>query len=290
MAMDWFRSWHNAPTDPKWLLIARKANVAPGMVSAVFWALLDHASQEKERGSIDGFDIETYAGWAGWDEKDIRAVITAMHNKGIITDDNRLSSWEKRQVKREDPTSGDRVRKHRDAQRNADVTRDSDVTDDVTQSNAVKRNVTQSSDRLDNTRKDNKQDSRNKLDSSSTNGKTHDDELVDHKVVEAVSKWQTVFAGTAFAIKPPVEKFYSWLAFGGPDVLYHMIEQARDKDNPTGWLWTTYDNWRKDGEVAPYIAQQVESKRAASAPAVPVKIGIIWPDGTTGEVETTKRV
>ena len=122
------------------------------------------------------------------------------------------------------------------------------------------------------------------------NGKTHDDELVDHEVVEAVSRWQTVFAGTPFAIKPPVEKFYRWLAFGGPDVLYHMIEQAKDKDNPTGWLYTTYDNWRKDGEVAPYIAQQVESKRAASAPAVPVKIGIIWPDGTTGEVETTKRV
>ena len=125
---------------------------------------------------------------------------------------------------------------------------------------------------------------------STSNGKSSDDELVDPEIAQAISRWQVVFAGTPFAVKPPVEKFYRWLAFGGPDVLYHMIEQAKDKDNPTGWLYTTYDNWRKDGEVAPYIAQQVESKRAASAPAVPIKIGIIWPDGTTGEVETTKRV
>lgn len=118
------------------------------------------------------------------------------------------------------------------------------------------------------------------------------DELIDPEVTEAIGKWQAVFAGTPFEAVPPVSRFHSWLAFGGIDVLLHMIEVAREKAerNPAGWLYTTYDNWRKDGEVAPYIAQQVESKRAASAPAVPIKIGIIWPDGTTGEVETTKRV
>ncbi|MCB0201072.1 MAG: hypothetical protein KDI03_13460 [Anaerolineae bacterium] len=125
---------------------------------------------------------------------------------------------------------------------------------------------------------------------STSNGKSSDDELVDPEIAQAITRWQVVFAGTPFAVKPPVEKFYRWLAFGGPDVLYHMIEQAKDKDNPTGWLYTTYDNWRKDGEVAPYIAQQVAGKQSANAPAVPVKIGIIWPDGTTGEVETMKRV
>ena len=93
------------------------------------------------------------------------------------------------------------------------------------------------------------------------------DELVDPEIAQAISRWQVVFAGTPFAVKPPVEKFYRWLAFGGPDVLYHMIEQAKDKDNPTGWLYTTYDNWRKDGEVAPYIAQQVEkASRPKSRP------------------------
>lgn len=54
--MDWFRSWHGAPTDNKWLLIAKRAGVTPMMVSAVFWALLDYASQQEERGSVAGFD------------------------------------------------------------------------------------------------------------------------------------------------------------------------------------------------------------------------------------------
>lgn len=65
MAFEWFRSWHGAPTDSKFLLIAKRAQVAPGMVSAVYWALLDYASQNEPRGSVEGFDTETYAEWAG---------------------------------------------------------------------------------------------------------------------------------------------------------------------------------------------------------------------------------
>lgn len=142
MSMDWFRSWHGAPTDPKWLVVAKRAKVAPGMVSAVAWALFDYASQNTDRGSVDGFDVETYATFTGWEDEQIEAVIDAMRSKGIITTDDRLSSWDKRQPKREDPSSTDRVRKWREAQRNAPVTRDSDVTDGETQRNAVKQNVT----------------------------------------------------------------------------------------------------------------------------------------------------
>ena len=101
---DWFRSWHGAPTDPKWLLIARRAGVAPGIVSAVMWALLDHASQEAERGRVDRFDVETYAVFSGFAEEDIAAVITAMSEKGVIQN-GRLTAWEKRQPKREDGSS-----------------------------------------------------------------------------------------------------------------------------------------------------------------------------------------
>lgn len=287
MAMDWFRSWHNAPTDPKWLLIGRKANVAPGMVSAVFWSLLDYSSQNNDRGSIEGFDVETYAGWAGWDEADVEAIIAAMRVKGIITKDNRLASWDKRQPKREDTTSTERVRRHRAAKSVTNALPNSD--DDVTPSNAVKRNVTQSSDRLDKTRKDKKRESTNKLESSSTNGKSPDDDLIDPEVTEAISKWQAVFVGTPFEAVPPVDKFFRWLAFGGPDVLAHMIDQSKDKSNPTGYLYTTYDNWRKDGEVAPHIAKQVADKVAAAAPAVPVKYDVVWSDGTTEEIEVMTR-
>jgi hypothetical protein len=130
----WFRSWHGAPTDPKWLVIARRAGVAPGMVSAVFWALMDYASQNSERGNVDGFDIETYALWAGWDEVQVEAVIEAMRSKGVITDDNTLAAWDKRQPKRErDDDSSERVRRYRNS---------NDKPTNVTPSNAVKRQVT----------------------------------------------------------------------------------------------------------------------------------------------------
>lgn len=152
MAFEWFRSWHGAPTDPKWLLIARNAQVPPGVVSAVAWALLDHASQHADRGSVDGFDVETYAAWAGWEEADVIAVIAAMHSKGIITPNNRLSNWEKRQPKREDPTGNERQRNWRNRHRDDGVT-----TEDVTQRNA---SVTQDNakSRLDQIRSDQNDD------------------------------------------------------------------------------------------------------------------------------------
>jgi len=127
----WFRSWHGAPTDNKWLVIARKANVAPGIVSAVAWALLDYASQAEDRGSVKGFDVETYAVFSGFDEGDIASVIAAMHDKNVIDQNERFTNWGKRQPKREDDST-ERVKAHR--QRSSA---------DVTQCNAAKRNVTQ---------------------------------------------------------------------------------------------------------------------------------------------------
>ena len=99
------------------------------MVSATFWALLDYASQQTERGSVAGFDVETYALWAGVEEADVLSVLDAMRAKGVISDGDTLAAWDKRQPKREDDSS-ERVRRHRDRQRQS-------VTDDsVTQCNA----------------------------------------------------------------------------------------------------------------------------------------------------------
>lgn len=143
MAFEWFRSWHGAPTDTKFLLIGRRAKVAAGIVSAVYWALLDHASQNKPRGSIKGFDAESYAEWSGWEPGQIDAVINAMRDKGMIDPDGRLASWDKRQPKREradDAPSTERVRRFR---KNKKAIAQNDVTGDVTPSNATKRHETQ---------------------------------------------------------------------------------------------------------------------------------------------------
>lgn len=140
MSIDWFRSWHGAPTDPKWLLIARKANVAPGMVSAVAWALFDYASQHADRGSIAGFDAETYAVYSGWSETDIENVLQALRAKGLITPDDRLANWEKRQPKREDDHSTERVQRHRERKR-VDETQRNAAERDETQRNAAERQI-----------------------------------------------------------------------------------------------------------------------------------------------------
>lgn len=136
----WFRSWHGAPTDNKWLVIAAKAKVAPGIVSAVAWALFDHASQADDRGSVADFDTETYAVFSGFGESQVQAVIAAMYAKGVIDEDGRLHAWDKRQPKREDD-SAERVRRHRE-RKNADGNGDNGSSNGVTQCNDLQRTET----------------------------------------------------------------------------------------------------------------------------------------------------
>ena len=81
----WWRSWHGAPTDNKWILIGQRASVPPGVVSAVVWALIDYASQNEDcRGSISGFDVETYCAFSGFKIEQVEAIISALTDKGII--------------------------------------------------------------------------------------------------------------------------------------------------------------------------------------------------------------
>lgn len=100
MAEVWWRSWHGAPMDHKWSVIAGRANVKTGVVSAIAWALFDHASQQTDRGCVSTFDVETYSVFSGFTEDEINAVIQAMTDKGIIVD-GRLTAWDKRQPKSE---------------------------------------------------------------------------------------------------------------------------------------------------------------------------------------------
>jgi hypothetical protein len=138
MSNQWFRSWHGAPTDPKWLGIARKAGVAPGIVAAVVWALLDRASQASERGSIAGYDADGLACFMGCEVEQIEQIIALMHDKGILAE-NLFTGWEKHQPKRED-NSTDRVKEHRERKR-------TQVNAGVTQCNAVKRAETLDTDK-----------------------------------------------------------------------------------------------------------------------------------------------
>jgi hypothetical protein len=146
--MDWFRSWHGAPTDTKWLVIARRAKTIPANAAYVFWALEDYASQHADRGSVKGFDVEVCATYSGIEEDTISAILAALREKGIITDADRLSAWEKRQPKREDDST-ERVRLMRERERLEQLEREllergaTPEKQDVTQCNAMERDATQ---------------------------------------------------------------------------------------------------------------------------------------------------
>lgn len=126
--MDWFRSHHGAPSDPKWQLIARKAGVPTCAVVSLFWMLLDHASQHSDRGSIDGFDTEVAAMYLGLDDSQAEAIMEALRTKEIIVD-GRLANWEKRQPRREreDDYSTERVQRHRARQHGTAATNETPV-------------------------------------------------------------------------------------------------------------------------------------------------------------------
>lgn len=128
----WFRSFHGAPTDPKWIIIAKRAGVTPGMVAAIWWALLDHASQATPRGCVARFDLEAVSAFFGWDETQCNAVLVTLRERGMIDADGMLSAWLKRNPKREDD-SAERVRKYRERKR---------LEDEAGSGNAVKRSVT----------------------------------------------------------------------------------------------------------------------------------------------------
>lgn len=114
--MDWFRSYHGAPTDAKYLMLAKRAGVAAHEVAFVWWALLDYASQNEPRGSITGFDAESLACFSGLDEAKIKAILGVCREKRLIDQADMLSAWPKRQPKREDDSS-QRVKAFRERQK-----------------------------------------------------------------------------------------------------------------------------------------------------------------------------
>lgn len=142
--MEWLRWYHGACSDAKWPLIARKSGTCVGIVVSVWAALLEQASQDEERGSIEGFDPETYDVLYGYEDGTCAAVLKAMTEKGLIAD-GCIAAWQKRQPKRErDDLSTERVRRYREKKRQqAEISSVSDgVTEDETECNAMKRHET----------------------------------------------------------------------------------------------------------------------------------------------------
>lgn len=96
------------PYDQKLQFIAKRTEQPLAHVVAIWVCLLDAASQHDPRGVLS-LDLEEMAVLQDIDQGAVERIIQAFRDKGMITEDNVLASWAKRQR----TTSTERSREHR---------------------------------------------------------------------------------------------------------------------------------------------------------------------------------
>lgn len=141
--MEWLRWYHGCVTDPKFPLIARRSGQNVAAVLAMWAALLERASMSDVRGSIDGFDCESFDALLGLEDGACQAILAAFEAKGMIID-GYISKWRERQPTRErdDNNSTDRVRKFRKRQKALQNQESNDCNASETPCNATEHHET----------------------------------------------------------------------------------------------------------------------------------------------------
>jgi hypothetical protein len=146
MAWDWLRLYHGTVRDTKLALIAKKAKAHKTAVISAWVFLLEFASQNQNRGTIEGLDLEEMALDLDLEDDAVERIVDHMRERGLL-DGDKISNWNKRQPKREresDETNADRQRRFRERQKaareagGAEVTeRNAEVTPSVTHNAAL---------------------------------------------------------------------------------------------------------------------------------------------------------
>lgn len=116
--IDWFRWHHGSVTDPKFALVARRTGASLPDVLAVWAYLLEHASAADVRGTFAPIDFEAWDCLFGFPDGRTKAIHDAMQDRNLV-DGGAVTSWEKRQPKREreDDLSTERSRAFRQRQK-----------------------------------------------------------------------------------------------------------------------------------------------------------------------------
>jgi len=135
--IEWFRWHHGSVSDPKFRLVAKRAEATLSEVITVWAVLLEEASAAEDRGSIGRIDCEAIDCMLNLPDGRTNAILLAMEDRGLI-DGNAatVTAWSRRQPKREDETANDRKRRQRQREHEAAMAKAS-VTEDAS------RNVTQ---------------------------------------------------------------------------------------------------------------------------------------------------
>ena len=152
--IEWFRWHHGSVTDPKFLLVARKAGVSLPDVLAVWVFILEKASAADQRGLIGELDTDAIDCLFGFDDGATASIVKHMEERSLIGG-GAIASWEKRQPKREDDTSAERKRRQREREHELSMSQKQGVTEqparNVTQGHA---HVTQCHDREEESREE----------------------------------------------------------------------------------------------------------------------------------------
>lgn len=135
--IDWFRWHHGSVSDQKFSLIAKKAGSSVAEVIAVWACLLELASAAEDRGHPGAPDFESMDCALGIEDGRSQRIYDRMLERDVVsTETGRVTSWEKRQPKREDDTAADRKRRQREREQSLTKDESRDVTPkrvDVTQ-------------------------------------------------------------------------------------------------------------------------------------------------------------
>lgn len=127
--IDWFRWHHGTVTDPKFGLVAKKSGSRVSDVIAMWAFLLEAASASAERGQFGELDHESIDHLLGFDDGQSLRILQAMSDRGLV-DEETISSWDKRQPKRERDTdsSAERTREYRERQKQQKKANENHVT------------------------------------------------------------------------------------------------------------------------------------------------------------------
>lgn len=93
--MEWLRLYHGTATDPKWRLIAARADDTVALVLSVWVLMLEHGNQAGERGSLASWSDDVAAAAFDVGPERIHAIRKAM--EGVVLSGPMITHFEKRQ-------------------------------------------------------------------------------------------------------------------------------------------------------------------------------------------------
>lgn len=135
--MNWFKTHHGFISDPKFGLAAKDAQETRAVVIAIAIALLNHASENEQRGSIVGFKADECGYLLDIESSRVTHVTNALRHRKFISETN-VMQWERYQER--DVTAAARAKRYRDRLKNKENPPEED--DSHASSRVMSRDVT----------------------------------------------------------------------------------------------------------------------------------------------------